>query len=117
MKKVVIIEPNPEVRDLLKTAVKAVTGEEIQTVEIPRFTDARGVVESHLDAQVVFVTLDAPTQRGGEVAREIKCAHPNLKVVLTSSVDGQRLADEFGLNGFLSKFDFCKKEKMLPFLN
>ena len=100
---------------MLKAAIQEATGEEIQAIEIPRFSEARQAVEDHLDAQAVFISLDGPTRRGGNTAHAIKEAHPNLKVILTSSLDGQHEAVRLGLDGFLSKWDFADREKVLPF--
>lgn len=115
--KIVIVDPNPAVRELLIVSIEDATGEKCNAVEIPRFSEAQQVVEDHLDARAVFVTLDAPTQRGAQVARDIKMAHPNLRVYLTSSMDGHALASQLGLDGFLTKWDYAKREKLLHFLN
>src|SRR3989344_1739402 len=114
MKKLVIVEPNPDVREMFRQAIEQTTNEKWEAVNVPRFSEARGTVEDHLDARMVLVSLDAPTQRGGQVAQEIKQAHPELTVVLTSSVDGESLASKLGLDGFLPKLDFLSlREKIL----
>ncbi|HEY4498918.1 MAG TPA: hypothetical protein VJH94_02520 [Candidatus Paceibacterota bacterium] len=103
--KFIIIDPNPERRELMKSALARMYAGS-GAVEVPRFSDAPAVVFDHPDTDMVFITNNTPTKRGVETAQQIKSAFPHLKVVLTGEIIGEKEARALGLDGSISTTDF-----------
>ena len=102
--KMLIVDPNPDLRETIRWAVEQVSCEKWNMVSAPHFEDAVEVAGNHPDADIAFVSYDAPNDgQGGSIAQQIKRQNPNLRVILMSSIAIESEADRMGLDGFLAK--------------
>ncbi len=111
-----IIEPNAELRAEIAAALHRAF-DELELVEVGRFSDAHAAVCDHLNTDMVFIACDSPTRQGVNVAQEIKSMNPALRVILMSATASPVTLQGLGLDGFLGKEEFAPSEHIQKFVN
>ncbi|MFA6273011.1 MAG: hypothetical protein WC673_00760 [Candidatus Paceibacterota bacterium] len=107
MKTFVIVEPNKEVCEFMVVILSRFLKDRAKVVDFLSFNEALEKLPSINEVAMVFVALDAPTERGAYVAGEFKKALLEAKVILMSTTDAREKAVQLGLDDFVSKLDFA----------